>query len=141
MILQQSTQSQAEKFNEISKHFKSFGASEDSTAILLGTVAVLCLLLLILMFTRYLRETRRRYRPMGVFMKVGKSMGLGLLDRLWLVRVAKREGLVSPLTLLMSPATLSHHTNRYLKRLSTSEASHMSYRLRMIQDQLFGVEH
>jgi hypothetical protein len=129
-----------ENWAEISKHLEQgTQGNEMATTVLLWVVAGLCVLLLTLMVTRYIRDARTRYRPTSVYMRVAKSMGLGLIDRLWLIRVAKRQGLGSPLTLLMSPGTLTHHASQFLASLSEAESRHMTQRLRMIRHRLFEV--
>ena len=127
------------KWSEISDHMQQ-GITADShaTTVLLVGAASLCLLLLFLILMRYYKDLRRRYRPMSLFMQVSKSLGLGLLDRLWLIRVARQQGLISPLVLLMSPATLDHHAERFMASLSSSEARHMARRLQMIRSRLDG---
>lgn len=55
-------------------------------------------------------QTRHeRSSPLSVFNKVAGDCGLTPGERLMLWRIARRRGLASPLTLMVSPTTLRHH--------------------------------
>lgn len=61
------------------------------------------------------RRLRRRTGPIVLYHAIGRDLGINASDRWWLFGIARRAGLASPLTLLMSAATLDHHVERELE--------------------------
>ncbi len=58
---------------------------------------------------RKLRSWRARLVPIMEFWRLAGRLGLSPIDRWRLMRIARRCGLSSPITLLLSPSTLRHH--------------------------------
>ena len=56
--------------------------------------------------------------PLVIFYRLASDVGLDMSDQWLLWCIARREDLPSPLTLLMSPATLAHHARRYAEHVS-----------------------
>jgi hypothetical protein len=82
---------------------------------------------------RHLRST-----PLRTFHHAAQTVGLGLSDQWLLARIARSERLISPLTLLLSSATLDHHARRYLDTLSPRRRGRFQARIDQIGGMLFG---
>ena len=59
------------------------------------------------------RRRALRSGPMVTFHQVATQLGVSVADEWLLLRIAQHQGLTSPLTLMLSPATLDHYTRRY----------------------------
>ena len=78
---------------------------------------------LLLQVVWLLRSWRRyhshhvRERPFWTFRRVAISVGLDWRQQWILIRIARQQGLVSPLALLLPVATLRHHAQRYVESI------------------------
>lgn len=85
-----------------------------------------------------LRRLWERATPLRLYMNIAGQAGLGLTDCWWLWCVARRQKLTSPITLLLSRDTLTHHAQRFTATLTSYNAAYVSSRLRGIEHHLFG---
>ena len=85
-----------------------------------------------------LRQLGKRFEPVTLFARIGGQLGLGWRDRWLLWRIARRTGLASPLTLLLSGSTLDHHAASCAERMSTGRAQRLTHRAKAIRQSLFG---
>ncbi len=90
-------------------------------------LAVLAVILLIAAISRRLRERRLRSQPLATFHRLASEVGVNLRDQWLLMTIARRQALPSPLTLLLSRATLHHHARAYAQHL------HPGRRLRVMR--------
>jgi hypothetical protein len=93
---------------------------------------VLVGLLLSLYVARVVRERHLKSKPYLTFHEIAGEMGIGLADQWLLVRIARQQALPSPLTLLMSGATLRHHANAYASGVSARRREKVLERIREI---------
>lgn len=78
--------------------------------------------------------------PSLLFRQMARELRLGLLDRWLLLRICHEQHLPSPLTLLLSRATLLHYTQQYTKDLSAIRGPMVTARANRIVEMLFGSE-
>ena len=83
------------------------------------------------------RSRRLGSAPLLSFHRIASAAGLGLADQWLLLRIARAEGLASPLTLLLCDTTLGHHGRRYLATLTAPRRTTAARRLRRINRRLF----
>ncbi len=81
-----------------------------------------------------------RSAPLRIYLDVAAQAGLGFGDRWWLWCVARKQKLASPITLLLSRGTLSHHAAEFTATLPSYNAAYVAGRLRNIEARLFGQE-
>lgn len=65
-----------------------------------------------------LRQPAHSAAPLRLFLHVAGELGLTSAQKLALIRIARRQRLASPLTLLVCPQTFDHHVSQYLHALS-----------------------
>lgn len=63
----------------------------------------------------YARWAWQRTGPLRLFLRLAAELKLNRVQAWWLWRVARHQGLVSPITLLLSPATHDHHVQQFLQ--------------------------
>ncbi|MHC4994534.1 MAG: hypothetical protein ACYTGQ_05710 [Planctomycetota bacterium] len=80
----------------------------------------------------------RWMEPWRLYARVSRELGLSVADRWRLWRVARREGLCSPITLLLSEATLRHHAERYLDGMGARNAEVERRQVEALSERLFG---
>ena len=85
----------------------------------------------------YCRTLVRRLEPLVIYHRVARAVGLSLIEQHQLWRIARRTGLTSPLTLLLSATTLEHHAEQYLLALPPKQAAAARERVRQIGARLF----
>ncbi len=125
-------------FGEIARH--ATRSQGDATPVVLGILVGLIVLLLALMLGRYLITMYIQSAPLRLYLRVARAIGLDFSSRWWLWRVARQQGLVSPMALLMSVQTLEHHAQNYIDQISAAEARYSQSRLFVLKQQVFGVE-
>jgi hypothetical protein len=86
----------------------------DILGYILGSLAIV---IAIPMTWRAARRWRRRLAPILTYFHLAGRLGLGWPERIWLLRLARRENLHHPLTLLVSESTLRHHVDRQRESL------------------------
>lgn len=84
------------------------------------------------------RRLWERSAPLRFYMRIAGRAGLGLTDQWWLWCVARRQKLSSPITLLLSRDTLTHHARKFTATLTSYNAAYVSSRLRGIEFRIFG---
>ena len=85
-----------------------------------------------------LGRLRRHVRPLVVFFGIAMRLELTWQQSVWLIRVAHRQGLFTPLTLLLSGSTLEHHATAYGAKLTGRAAQQSVEHLHAIRGHLFG---
>ena len=78
--------------------------------------------------------------PSLLFRKMSRELRLGLMDQWLLLRICREQHLPSPLTLLLSRATLLHYANEYAKELAPIRTPMVLARAQRIVNHLFGSE-
>lgn len=87
---------------------------------------------------RWWKTRHLRSNPMLVYYQIGVGLDLSLSDLWLLYRIARREHLPTPLTLMMSPNTLHHHAERYVERMSPGRAEVITRHVARISRTVFG---
>jgi hypothetical protein len=107
----------------------------------LGLVlTVVAVLLLIRWLVERTRVLRRQMTPVRPFLRVAEDISLDWTSRWWLMRVARHNGLRSPLTLLMSRQTMRHHVRRYADRFPADRAERIMGQLQRVERRVFGAD-
>ncbi len=97
------------------------------------------LVMMSLLSLRIWWQTRNeRPAPLLAFLQVCAAIDLPWGDRLFLWRIARRERLASPLTLLLSPATLRHHGRSYATGVGLANPAGRLRRVASLRRRLFG---
>ncbi len=81
---------------------------------------------------------RVKLAPLRAYRDVARQARLGWADQWWLWRLARRQQLASPLTLLVCDATLAHHAQQVAQRLHGGEQRRWQWRSEQIRQALFG---
>ena len=76
--------------------------------------------------------------PLVLFHEMAQQLGLDLKAQWLLTRIARRESLPTPLTLLLSTQTLAHHAGRYAQALPARRREQVLSQVRTIQSVMFG---
>jgi hypothetical protein len=88
---------------------------------ILGFVGAIVALLLILALIKSRRQAQegspRNCRPMRLFNKALKSMGVGLLDRVLMRMIARKTRVAQPTIMLFSPALLKRYAAAWIDSL------------------------
>jgi len=92
--------------------YEHIGDTFPITAALLVFAGLLLLLAAAWGWQRH-KQRHLRSEPMLTFHQIAATMGLSLKQQWLLVRIARSEELPTPLTLMLSSATLSHHARRF----------------------------
>ncbi len=100
-----------EVFRQIAEHWDG-QAVLPLPWVLIG-MGLLLLLLSGLSLAHWWRRRDSRPAPWRVFCRVSHELGLEWSQRWLLWRIARRQGLPTPLALLISPGTLTHHAEAY----------------------------
>ncbi|MEX2212558.1 MAG: hypothetical protein WD768_00425 [Phycisphaeraceae bacterium] len=75
--------------------------------------------------------------PMSVFRALARQLRVSLFDRLLLMRVARRQELPSPLTLLLSARTIRHHARAFAAPMHRYRAAALMLRVARLRRRLF----
>ena len=76
--------------------------------------------------------------PAAVFRRVAGELGLARADQRLLGKIAQSQGLPSPLTLLLSPATLGHHVAAHTADMAPNRRDQVLDRVAALEQQVFG---
>jgi len=134
-LLSQSTPDGPQRFRAI---IRSFHDNRQGPGLLFAVLALFTLSLLAMWLFRRYQERHLRSRPMQTFNHLAAELGMTLADQWLLVRIARAENLPSPLTLLLSHATLHHHAHSYAQRLSPRRRARIRRTLHALTETLFG---
>ncbi len=85
-----------------------------------------------------LGRLRHHVRPLIVFFQIAMQLELTWQQGVWLIRVAQRQGLSTPLALLLSRSTLEHYATAYGAKLTGRAARQSAEHLHAIRGHLFG---
>ena len=77
-------------------------------------------------------------RPSAVFRQLALELGLTRRDQSLLNRISHAQNLPTPLTLIMSRATMEHYARAYVGSLGYTQARRVEVRLRLIAAAVFG---
>jgi hypothetical protein len=130
-------QIQADRWPEVVRiwHDPSHGLGASTGMVLLWLGGLVLTLAAALWGIERLRS--RQQRPLALFRRIAGEFELSWTERRLLIRVARRQGLASPLTLLMSPATFAHHISAYALAGQGADSSHLTGRAARIAAKLF----
>ena len=117
--------------------FQHIGDTFPVTAAILVCVGLLLLLAAAWGWQRH-KQRHLRSEPMITFHQVAAKMGLSLKQQWLLVRIARSEALPTPLTLMLSSATLTHHADRFAKSAGTVRHPSVADDVASIARVLFG---
>jgi hypothetical protein len=123
-------------WQQISMHFSS------GSGLSMWWIAIATGLLLTLIAVLSMRTIRDRAEaksaPMLVFRRVAEHVGLGASDQWLLIRIARQQELPTPLALLLSPGTLTHHAAAYAAQQGDRKGRLTMLRVDAICRDLFG---
>lgn len=117
--------------------FQHIGDTFPVTAAILVCAGLLLLMAAAWGWQRH-KQRHLRSEPMLTFHQVAGSMGLSLKQQWLLVRIARGEALPTPLTLMLSSATLTHHARRFAESTGTRRPSAIGDEVASIGRVLFG---
>ena len=120
-----------------SNMFQHIGDTFPVTAALLVFAGLLLLLAAAWGWQRH-KQRHLRSEPMLTFHQVAASMGLSLKQQWLLVRIARSEALPTPLTLMLSSATLTHHARNFAESTGTRQRPATGDEVASIARVLFG---
>lgn len=107
------------------------------TGFFVGVIG-LCILMLAIWGWRRSRQSHLRSAPMAVFHRMANHLNLDLQQQWLLVRIARQQALPTPLTLMLSDATLAHHAGEYARQAPPRKQRDLSARVAAISRTLFG---
>ncbi|MEX0777105.1 MAG: hypothetical protein WD042_15480 [Phycisphaeraceae bacterium] len=101
--------------------------------------AVVLAVLLGLGVRRWWGQQQGQAAPLRTFSHIAGDLGLTWVEQWLLWRIARQQQLPTPLTLLISPATLDHHAGRYVQSLaSPRQVQRAEAKTQAIRRRLFG---
>ncbi len=123
--------SQNDRWSQTVRYFVDHWHSDRlmSVRTILGLLTGLLLVLFVLRMWQRHKTQASRARPAATFLAVAWSLRLRWRDQWLLLRVARQQRLPSALTLLLSPATLQHHAQRYVATLARHRRPSMHTRM------------
>ncbi len=88
----------------------------------------------------HLRARRRHEEsaPLGAFLEAAAVLGLSWRQRLLLVRIARQQKLPTPLTLLLSAGTMTHHGRLYAESVGPYRRSGVLRRITELAAKIAG---
>jgi hypothetical protein len=98
----------------------------------------LIVLMLAIWGWKYNQQRHLRSTPMAIFHRIAGHLHLNLQQQWLLLRIARQQTLPSPLTLMLSSATLEHHASQYAKQMPQRRRSEFNARITAIRSTLFG---
>ena len=116
--------------------FKGTSDVFPATSALLVSLGLL-LLVVAIWGRRWHRQRHLRSAPLLVFHQLAGQMGLSLKQQWLLVRIAHQQSLPTPLTLMLSGATLAHHAGRYAESASAHRRESLTAKVDAIAAVLF----
>lgn len=87
---------------------------------------------------RMTRQAQEENQPMLIYSSLARDVGLSLGDQYLLYRIARQQMLPSPITLLISRRTLSHHALSYASEQQLASQRRILARVRQINEKMFG---
>ena len=105
---------------------EAIGQWNNQDSLMSPGVAALVFLLLISLLVLYKvyvwnRDRRNQPQPMLLFYQVAGRFNIDLKSQWLLVRIARQQGLTSPLTLLLCESTMLFHVQAYVKSLPRTQ--------------------
>lgn len=122
------------KFDAV-KNYKEFASSDYRLLVILAGLIVIVMLSLWLL--KRVRRTEPDAPPISIFDKAAADLGLTIMDRWLLIRIAKQQKLLTPLTLLASAQTLGHHANAFIRSQPRWRRDSVAQRVNRIGAKLF----
>ncbi len=125
-------------FDELSRswHFSS-GDLASPWSLLVATAIVAAIIGALWLFG-WLRKRHPHLTPLRIYLSVAGALGLTLTDQWLLLRIARRQRLPSPITLLLSSGTLQFHASKFADHLSLARRRRVLRRVDHIRRTLFG---
>ena len=104
---------------------------------LLIAVGGIIVLLCGLSIANWWKHRDEHFHPLLVFSATAGQVGLGYRYQWALLRIAHRQSLGSPLTLMLSPGTFDHHAKAYLETCLAFRRESVRRQLNQIRAHLF----
>lgn len=101
--------------------------------------ASVVVLVLVLWMWERLRRGTAELGPLRTFHQLADALGLRWTERRLLIQIARYYGLPSPITLLLSPATMDYYVQAYCQSMSGRQRAALELRIRDLQQRVFGV--
>lgn len=112
-------------------------AGHDALAFVVGLGIGLAVLIAGIAIIRQIHLQRLHSHPLRTFRLVASNLGLTLSDQWLLVRVAGRSKLKSPITLLLSPTTFTHHASVFVTPLTGAKRERVQHSLDDLRRRVF----
>jgi len=119
-----------EAFNNIDTAFPTGG-------FLLALSGLLIILLALWGWNRA-RQHKFAAGPTLTFHRIANNAGLSLTEQWLLLRISRRQSLPTPITLMLSGATLDHHARDFVEHLSPRRRDAVRTRIKQIGLKMFG---
>lgn len=103
----------------------------------MAALTVMVLALLGMWLWRWWTQRHLRSEPLIVFHQAANHFRIDLQSQWLLIRIARQQALPTPLTLLLSGATLAHHGQAYLQSLTPGKRDRAAARLSQLRESLF----
>ncbi|MCC7147025.1 MAG: hypothetical protein IT443_11320 [Phycisphaeraceae bacterium] len=108
----------------------------DPTWVILG-IGAIGLILLLVQLVRLFRIRHLHPLPIWTFIRLATSWGIRFADQWLLIRLATRERLPSPLTLVISPTTFRHHALHACQTEPQNQRNRFLLRIQLAQQRIF----
>ena len=130
------TGTSVERLNEISKNLTSEGLISSHWLII--AIGLVLLLLSSLSIMQWWQRRHEQSHPWLLYLSTARYAGLGLRHQWVLFWVARRQKLVSPITLMLSPGTFDVHIKAYLESQPSWRREGLQRSLQEVRDILYG---
>lgn len=137
MLLLTSTEPVQWRLTDITEHWGSRGGHVISLGWFVAAMGVMAMLVGAVWLRRLYLHRKLHPGPGPIFRNIARSIGLASQDRWLLWRIASRQHLPSPLTLMFSSGTLDYHADRYVQSLPEYRREQVRRRIATIGKLLF----
>ena len=123
---------------DISDAFVNQTDSVIPVELLIAAIGLLLIVVALISAFRFWKSRHDNPHPLLVFHRLAKTAQLTLREQWLLYRIARRQALPSPITLLVSPRTLRLHANAYARGLNENAAKRCDQVVAALSQHLFG---
>lgn len=128
----------AERWKVVRETFRSGGDPDGSNLTSLAVAVTALTAIFVSMYAvRVVRERHLKSKPLRTFHELANELSLALADQWLLIRIARQQALPSPLTLLMSGRTLTHHAKLYAATVPDRRREKILDRVSAIEQTIF----
>lgn len=125
-------------WEELQQHWRFNTGGLTTPPVFWTSLGVVAVVLGSLAAWRWYRNRRGHMGLMGLFLSLAGDLGLSAADQWLLLRITWRQALPSPLTLMLSSATLRHHARLYARDIASWRRKKIIARADRIDRTLFG---